>query len=255
MDISGVPFVSPQTSTSYTNDKPVSISDLPTTTTNAIPISQSQNISTSSVVTSNNSNHTYQSQLQPSSTPNYTHRNNPPGLTKLYHEDTQVFIIEKYCRPVSDTFSTLELGCKFTRDCVVSKTKTLGRGRVIEELSETVYDNQAGSTKKYKYKTVDTRLVNCFNKVCKSTNPKLPKCFHYVCYKHMMESQTDDNPMKELQVESENDKIVDHLIKGIKIKDIQNRILLHDDDTNLIFPICGKRCYNTVTFNRNRNKY
>ena len=249
MDPSGVPFVVPQTSTISVNDKPVSISNISTTRT-TIPISQSQNIYTGSEVTTSIPNTNYKSHSQPSSTPNYTLRNNPPGLCKLYHEDTQVFVLEKYCRPLSDTFSTLELGCKFNkRDCVVSKTKTLGKGRNMEELSDTVYHNPDGSTKKYNYKTVDTRLVNCFNKLCKSTNSKIPKCFHYVCYRHMMESQTD-SAMKVLKVESEKDKIVDHLIKGIKIKDIQNRILLHEDNTNLIFPVCGKRCYNTVTFNR-----
>ena len=89
MNQSGVPYIQPQISTASINDKPVSITNITTTT---IPISQSQNSHPASLVTTYNPNSNNQSELQPLSTPNYTLRNNPPELTKLYHKDLQVFV-------------------------------------------------------------------------------------------------------------------------------------------------------------------
>ena len=63
---------------------------------------------------------------------------------------------------------------------------------------------------------------------------------------HLTPGQTD-NDMTVFKVESEKDKIVDHLLKGIKIKDIQNRILLESLVEDFL-KILRMRCFLYLLF-------
>ena len=90
---------------------------------------------------------------------------------------------------------------------------------------------------------MDTQLLKCFNPSCKGAQTKVPKVFHHVCYMHMM-SMKGNKYMNHFNIESNDDKLVtlvdDSIDMNIIIDDITN------DTSRLIFPICGKRCYNTV---------
>ena len=97
---------------------------------------------------------------------------------------------------------------------------------------------------------MDTRLVECFNKMCKSSNVKLSKCFHFICYEHMMKIQTDPR-MDVLELVSKKENVLHHVIEGIDMEKISNSIKL--DHTKLIFPVCGKRCYNTLMKTKKNN--
>ena len=63
----------------------------------------------------------------------------------------------------------------------------------------------------------------------------------------MRNSQKKED-MKDLKVEVEKDDILDLVEDSVNRESIKNEIL--SDLTKLIFPICGKRCYNTVSHYR-----
>ena len=91
---------------------------------------------------------------------------------------------------------------------------------------------------------MDTRLVHCFNKLCKSTNANLSKCFHFICYEHMMKTHKEPR-MDELDLATKKDAILNHITEDIDVIRVGDSIM--EEEMKLIFPVCGKRCYNTVT--------
>ena len=214
--------------------------------TNHTSISQSQHSSPPYSTT-----HTNQSSINPededdestNTTSTTHHTSNPIGLIRLHHEQSSNYVLEPYCRPISDTFNPPKhISCKYTRQCIVLKSKVISLGDPLPLMSETVYKNKIPFTK-INYINMDTRFVQCVNKSCKSSNPSLSKCFHFICYKHMMSTCKKD-AMKELVFRGPGDKIIEQLDKGIEIKAIYDSI--KEDNTNLILPVCRKRCYNTV---------
>ena len=229
------------------NDIPVSVSVNP-------PLSQAtenndaHSLSINSSTPSTNIN---QHQLESFATTNGTLFQTPPGLVLLHHDQTKNFVLGKYCRPTNDSFApTTEYTCKFNRDCVVNKSKVLFEGEKMSSISPTVFRNAVvGNKNKYNYNTVDTRLVHCFNKLCKNPNSKLPKCFHYLCFQHMMGMKSNKGIGK-LEIESLQDKITEQVVDGIDMNEMQKT--LKGYVSTLIFPVCGKRCFNTVNFTRNK---
>ena len=58
--------------------------------------------------------------------------------------------------------------------------------------------------------------------------------------------------MTHLTIENDKDKLVD-LIDSTKVEDMASIVRhLSNHSTKLIFPVCGKRCYNTVSNVRNK---
>ena len=168
---------------------------------------------------------------------------NLPGVVLMHHDNCSNYVLEEYCRPVSDTFtSNEELSCKYSRHCIVLKTKILSHGEALPSLSKTAYKNNI-VYQKFNYITMDTRFVQCFNKLCKFFKSTLPKSFHFICFKHMMRTIKQDT-MNELNLKDAKDNIKDQIKDGIDIDLIQQSII--DDTSDIIFPVCGKRCYNTV---------
>ena len=209
---------------------------------NIVQVFQSQNMHLpSSVLTYNSTRNT--TELEVSNT-------NPPGLTRLHHDNTCNYVIEQYCHHITDTIQLSTEKCKFNRHCIVTKTKITNKGENLIDLSPTVYRNNCYSFKKCHYKTMDTRLVHCFNKSCKSsTNTNISKCFHFICYKHMMITQLNP-PMDTLELYNKKEIILNNIIEGIDMLRMTDN--LKTDETQLIFPVCRKRCYNTVSKKTNK---
>ena len=213
----------------------------------SVQVTQSQNTihpsSSKSTITIDNTNNT-QSEIElPANPINTCLYNNLPGLVRLYHNETSNYMLEQYCRPVVDTFLSTEGNCKFHRNCIVSKLKLVNDGVNMRELSPTVYQKSMFSSKKSDYTKMDTRLVCCFNKLCKSTNVNLSKSFHYICYQNMIKKQSNLE-MEVVEYSANKKNILHHIKEGIDMTQIEDT--LKDKDPQLIFPICGKRCYNTV---------
>ena len=53
-----------------------------------------------------------------------------------------------------------------------------------------------------------------------------------------------DHSIDEITFKNPDNSIIDQLAEGLDLVSIHDSI--KDDNTNIIFPICGKRCYNTV---------
>lgn len=174
------------------------------------------------------------------------------GLVSLYHNATANYVLEDYCFPVSDTFADInQLKCKFNLGCIVAKLKLITLGERQSSISDTVFTTSNVTSKKINYTNMDTRFVRCCNPLCKRPNTKSPKHFHYVCYQHMIANEPIDGT-KVLDNEGPSDKILD-FIGSSRISNI-NAIInnIVDSDIKLIYPVCGKRCYNTVVFSKNK---
>ena len=126
------------------------------------------------------------------------------------------------------------------------------KGEMLSHISPTVFKNNTIISKKYKYETIDTRLVKCFNKLCKNSNTKVPKCFHFACYQHMITNVVKQE-MDMLEFEGVGDKIVDQIVGITNMKEVE-LYLEENTDMKLIFPVCGKRCFNIVSGLRNKVK-
>ena len=218
------------------------------------PLPQSTTINSPPLSTNNQCNSTTNPTSQIQGIPQPSNKNiqpnNIPGVVNLHHQESSNLILESYCLPVSDTFSTSLNKCKYNpRECVVAKTNLLYKGQNIASISPTVFRNYTRTTKKFTYRTMDTRFVSCFNKLCKQSNSQLPKCFHYVCFQHMMVTRPKDG-IDVLEITGPGDKLIEQIDKSVDIRSIQNTIATNN--TKLIFPVCGKRCYNTVEHLRNK---
>ena len=64
-----------------------------------------------------------------------------------------------------------------------------------------------------------------------------------------MSTQLTDG-MKVLELEGPEDKLIEQVDKIVDMKNIQE--YLKSGNTKLIFPVCGKRCYNTIEHSRSK---
>ena len=85
--------------------------------------------------------------------------------------------------------------------------------------------------------------------MCKNTKTKQPKVFHHLCYMHMIHNSPKDE-MEPLCYLGLEDKLIAHIDKSIDMKVI-DRFLL-SEPSNLTFPFCGKRCFNSLHQVRNK---
>jgi hypothetical protein len=177
-----------------------------------------------------------------------------PGVLLLSHQDIKNYVLEAYCTPlVPDSANVCQPvpTCKFTRECVISRSKVYVHGERLPSISPTVFKTKNVKNERFNYSQVDTQIVQCFNKLCKNSNTKLPKHFHFACYQHMQANQGNDD-MKLIYYEGIGDTIVDQVVGVDNLREILNGLDL--DKHNLIFPVCGKRCYNIVMNLRQKKK-
>ena len=230
--------------------KPPNISDI---NPDPVSITQTQtNYSSSSDSTHasrNTTTHNERPNLQTTqSNKSPLYNTNPPGIVLLHHQESRNYVRDAYCSPVTDDINKSLDQCKFNRDCLVSRTKLFTEGQPKSHLSSTVYGSSNTTLKKIKYDTMDTRLVHCVNKLCKHSDTKLPKTFHYVCFMHKIHTKANDG-MDIIESIGIDDNMFDHLHKDIDIKSIYTTV--KDSQHKLIFPVCGKRCYNTIMLSKN----
>ena len=214
-----------------------------------VPFSQPQYMSNHNL--SQLSNIDPSSTDEPNSTNNASSSNNKTlqtnddrnKLVKVHHDNEINYVLKEYCQPIDDTWKYTKEECHFSRYCIVIRSKVLEKASVIETLSPTAFGRVPYNSKKTNYTIMDTQLVKCFNPLCKGTQSKVPKVFHHLCYMHMM-GMTANEHMNHLKVENGNDKLVDLVQDSIDMNLIIRQTT--HDTSQLIFPICGKRCYNTV---------
>ena len=251
-------FILPHVSTNNPNESNDSITLAPSNTTPVV-VSQSQNTPTQSFSSSSlsspytSSNNI--SQLKPSSTPiSLSTTPNTLGVVLLHHNQKKHYVLEPYCIPINtdtEVVSTSQYVCKHTRECVINRTKIYLNGERMPHVSPTVFKPNKVKNPKFNHPIIDTRLVQCFNKGCKNTLTNLPKYFHYACYQHMIATKVEEE-MKLIEYEGVGDKIVDQIVGVDNMKVIQESMGI--DDHKLIFPVCGKRCYNVVMSSKNKKK-
>ena len=173
----------------------------------------------------------------------------PPNLIQLHHNHQTDYILASYCQPIADSFLTPQTICKFNRECIISKNKTLSNAPQLTHKSPTVFGSATGNSKPNNYNVVDTRLVSCFNPLCKNTTTKLPKVFHHSCYMHMINKSSKEE-MGTFYYDGKEDKFNSHIDKSIDMTRIN--AFLESDQSNLMFPFCGKRCFNSLFQFRNK---
>ena len=228
-------------------------SEISTTHTHTNPISQSQNqnINTSQLSANTNSSFRNQDDLTNNtptlSTDPILNHTVDTDFTLVHHDAIINYVLNKYCQPVNQALKYPDNDCNFKKNCIVHKTKVLRSGTVLPNISPTVFSHVSLPSRKHNYNILDARLIKCFNPSCKTSQTKEPKLFHYICYKHMRKVKKNES-MKDLQIEKENDKLLDLIEKSVDMESIQTQLL--STLTKLIFPVCGKRCYNTVSHYR-----
>ena len=162
-------------------------------TINTIPLSQLKTNTPSNQVTES-----YLSSYSgpPSNTTTTVHKSNESGTNtdkvlpsnpvRLFHDDERSYVLEDYCRPVSEWFQCAQDICKFNRECLVQKKKVLNKGTFLDSISPTVFGSVPAISKKSNYIIHDLCLVKCFTPSCKNTKTQEPKMFHHICFMHML---------------------------------------------------------------------
>ena len=222
-DINTIPLSQPQTNTT-----PINISN------SFVPLSL---VPTTSNLAQSHTGTTY-------------HRLPPKNkFERVFHEQDVNYIMTEYCLPISESFTCDQDICNFKRDCIVSKKKILTKGSLLTSLSPTVYRCVPSVSKTNTYSILDVRILKCFNPSCKHPTTKKAKVFHHACFMHMLNTnETDDMP--KIHIESSSDKIVELVDTKYDVSFLN--ILSNDDFTHLLFPFCGKRCFNTIINYRNK---
>ena len=212
-----------------------------------IPLSQLTNSTLTSVL-NKSVTHTNQSAASLNTTP-FT-PDTIHGLVALYHHHQVSYVMEQYCQPVSHSYKNPNDVCNYNnRNCIVLKAKILGKGRQIKDKSPTVFGSIPWGSSNNQYDLIDTRVVKCLNPTCKNQTTKVPKTFHYGCYMHMMATKKNDMPVH-LSSVNDKDKLLDFIDSSVDVASIHKNLL--NNSTNLIYPVCGKRCFNKVENHQNK---
>ena len=89
-------------------------------------------------------------------------------------------------------------------------------------------------------------MLTCFSPTCKNQANNSAKVFHHVCFMHMLKNEM----MEKITIKSAHDKVLDLVDENIDISSLKE--FSNYELTNLIFPFCGKRCYNYIINIRNK---
>ena len=167
------------------------------------------------------------------------------SLIELYHDNVKNYVIEQYCESVSHSFKNPNVVCHYNRNCIVLKSKILSKGKQQKDLSKTIFGSITWpSGGNYEYRLVDTRVIRCLNPTCKSPINKQPKIFHYCCYMHMMARKKEEMPVH-LKISNNKDRLIDFVDGSVDMASICEKTI-NTNSTQLIFPVCGKRCYSKL---------
>jgi hypothetical protein len=228
----------------------------PTLPTNVIPVNlDNMNASVPVITQEDTSNLTSPTPTTPVNNRPIMHNDSPKmsnNYTIVYHEDTTHYVLSHFCLPVSDKPSVQATSaCKYPhRGCIIARSKCLQSGRQLPELSTSVYQPNYKRNKKMNYTLLDSQVIKCFVPTCNGTKGGNPKQFHYSCYVHAIESNKDHDTHF-IEYMGIDDKLLDlfpYTNKDLK-KIIKN---FRCNTSKLFFPVCSKRCYNTVVTTRNK---
>ena len=222
---------------------------------NTIPLSQPLPTTTAPTVSTTSVNlPTYTISQVSTASPNYPSNDvvalpNQNKLVQVHHQNEIQYVMEDYCKPISESFIDPQESCKFKKDCIVSKNKVLSKGTLSHSIPPTVFTYVPTTSQKIKYNTYDVRLMTCFNPSCKHPTTKKAKQFHHVCFLHMLNTDPTKD-MKLIKMDSAHDKLVDLMEDKTDVSFLKE--LNATDISNLSLPFCGKRCYNTIINYRNK---
>jgi hypothetical protein len=166
--------------------------------------------------------------------------------TLLHHQDETHYILTKFCLPVPNVIDPNNPPlCKYgKKSCMIKRSKVYQNGTPVFDLSPTVFIPLAGNLRIYKYNIIDTRTYKCCQPSCFNSKGKVLKLFHHACYMHGMSQRSNDQDIKMVVMECMDDKILDYL----QVNTTERKVLNHlfNQETPILFPVCGKRCYKSV---------
>jgi hypothetical protein len=163
-------------------------------------------------------------------------------FVRLYHEDKSYMVLQEYCLPITTVNPNL---CKYPyRNCVVRRAKLLDCGTKLDDISPTVYQSDLSKNNKLSYTKLDSRYVQCYMPNFVDSNPGTSKIIHFSCHIHNVNLKPVEG-FKIVQYEGGNDIILDQVKNNDK--ELRERIKVFPSlNTKLIFPMCSKRCFNSL---------
>jgi hypothetical protein len=166
----------------------------------------------------------------------------------LHHEEKTHYILTRFCLPVPTEIDPDNPPlCKYgKKSCMIKRSKVYKDGTPVFDLSPTVFIPHAGNLRVYKYNIIDTRTYTCCVPNCsKPTKSKAIKVFHHACYMHACSQLFEEEDDRTIVMLQENDKILDYM----KVNELERKVLNHlfCTKTHVLFPVCGKRCFKSVT--------
>jgi hypothetical protein len=175
------------------------------------------------------------------------------GIVELYHNNDKYYVFEEYTDSDTNSYKNPEHVCFYTktRNCIVVKSKIISQGKQQPRISNTVFASIPCVPNCKSYSLVDIRLIKCLNPTCKSSVNKLPKTFHFCCYMNMMATNTEEIPAH-LTSADNKDRILDFVKSSADLSNLFEKISI--SSSTLIYPMCGKRCYNKLGNHRNKVK-
>jgi hypothetical protein len=217
------PLLLTQISISSTNQNTSSV--VPSTTTTNNPITQSQSLDISS--------------------------DEDGTFIPLYHEEKKYYILKQYSQSSSSTHQ--DSYCRFPkRFCVVSRTKIRKSGTKLQNISETVFSPDQNEKKQMGLKKIDTAMVTCFLPTCMDCVTNQSKTFHFCCYAYDVTTKQEEG-LCMAQCTGTDDVLLDHITDCDD--EMKNKVLnFSKADGKLVFPLCTKRCYNSLLSMRNKHK-
>ena len=179
---------------------------LPHTPQENIPLSQLTAPNLSPLINNNETVVTHTTLANRNQSPSVS-STTPDKCVVLHHDDKAFYVLNDFCLPVAATFQSCDNSvCFFNRkNCIIQKSKVLGKGRVVNYKSPTVFGSVVWQSQTNNYEFIDSRMVKCGNPTCKNPTTKQPRVFHFGCYMHMVESQKEDQ-MKHIQMDKKRTK-------------------------------------------------
>jgi hypothetical protein len=167
---------------------------------------------------------------------------------RLYHEHKSYMVLEQYYLPVSTVNPTIY---KFPfRNCVVQRSKIIETGEQLSDISPIVYKPDPTVNKKLSYRKLDARYVRCFMSNCVDSDAESSKAFHFLCHVHNVNLKGEEN-YKLIEYKGGNDVLLDQV--SMNDNEIKQQIREFPTmNTKLIFPLCSKRCFNSLQSHRKK---
>jgi hypothetical protein len=169
---------------------------------------------------------------------------------RLYHENKSYMVLKQYCLHTSIVDASL---CKFPfRKCIVKRSKVLDSGTQLSDISPTVYKPDPKENKKISYTRLDTRYVYCYLRNCEDPTTKTPKVFHFSCHVHNQQLNNEEG-FKLLEYKRGDTVLLDQIKNNDE--ELKQRIMdFPVMNTKLVFPLCSKRCFNSLENQRTKAK-